>query len=93
MRRQFNVLRVHTEADHPLPWAQTQENLAILYQSWINHDTCINPREHLDSALEHINSALTVYEPEHSDYDFESASQLRDEILAALKTIDDTEED
>jgi len=81
-------LRVRTEADHPVQWAMTQENMAILEEALAEHDTCTDRRPHLEAGLVHVEAALTVYDPEHMLYYFEKAAKLRDLFRARLAALD-----
>ncbi len=78
------ALTVRTRADHPVDWAMTQENLAICQQAWADHPACTDPLLHLRAALDHVDAALTVYDPVHMPYDHGTATALRAEILAAF---------
>jgi tetratricopeptide (TPR) repeat protein len=78
------ALEVRTRADHPVDWAMTQENMAICELSWAEHPACDDPLPHLRAALDHVDAALTVYDPVHMPYDHGTATALRAEILAAL---------
>lgn len=78
------TLRVYTEAEHPVQWAITQNNLAIAELAIADHETCADPRSHLEAALAHVGKALQVFDPEHMPYNFEKATRLRDSIAAKL---------
>lgn len=82
------ALRVSTEAEHPVDWAMTQENMAILEKSRADHDTCTDPRPHLEAGLAHVQAALTVFDPEHMPYDNGTATNLRDRLRARLAALD-----
>lgn len=81
------VLEVRTRADHPVQWAETRENLAITEEDIAKHEGTDDPRPHLETALAHVDAALTVYDPEHMPYDHGTATRLRDEIKAALEAL------
>ena len=81
------ALTVYTQADHPVDWAMTQENLAIAEEAIANHDTTPDPRPHLEAALRHVEDALTVYDPEHMSYDHAKATRVRDRMRAALEAL------
>jgi hypothetical protein len=81
------ALEVFTRADHPVQWAITQENMALLKRARAAHDTCTDPAPHLRAALEHVTAALTVYDPDHMPYDYGTATRLRDELRAQLAAL------
>ncbi|MCB6177573.1 tetratricopeptide repeat protein [Rhodobacter sp. Har01] len=79
-----DALQVRARADHPVQWAMTQENLAICHEAWAQHPACDDPGAHLRRALEHVDLALTVYDPDHTPFYHEKAARLREGLLAAL---------
>lgn len=79
-----DALRVRTEADHPVDWAMTQENLALAEEALASHEATPNPHPHLQAALRHVEAALRVYDPEHMAYDYGTATELRDRLKARL---------
>lgn len=81
------ALRVTTEADHPVQWALTQENLAAAELARANHDTTTDPRPYLDAALTHVDNALRIYDPDHMSYDYGTATALRTHLLARLDSL------
>jgi hypothetical protein len=81
------ALKVRTRTDHPVQWAMTQENMALLERARAAHDTCTNPAPHLRAALDHVTAALTVYDPDHMPYDYGTATRLRDGLLAQLAAL------
>jgi tetratricopeptide (TPR) repeat protein len=78
------ALQVRTRADHPVQWAMTQENLAICHVVWSQHPACDDPAAHLGRALEHVEAALTVYDPDHMAFYHAKATRLRVAIHTAL---------
>ena len=76
-----DALTVYTRADHLVDWAETQNNMAVGELAIANHDATPDKGPHLAAALEHIDTALTVYDPERMPYDH--ATALRDHITAA----------
>lgn len=78
------ALQVLTRAELPVNWAMTRENLAICHLAWSQHPACDDPVAHLRRALEHVDAALTVYDPDHMAYDHGTATRLRADILSAL---------
>jgi hypothetical protein len=81
------ALEVTTRADHPVDWALTQENMALLEQARAAHDTCTNPAPHLRAALDHVTAALAVFDPDHMPYNHGTAARLRDRLLAQLAAL------
>ena len=79
-----DALTVYTKAEHPVDWAMTKENLAILEVDRAAHESCKNPRPHLEAALAYVEEALTVYDPVHMSYDHGTATRLRDQLLKSL---------
>ncbi len=78
------ALTVHTKDDYPVSWAMTQENLAIADEAIADHDSTVDPIPHLQAALQNVEDALTVYNPEHTSYFFEKATKLRDRLRDRL---------
>jgi hypothetical protein len=83
-----DALRVHTEADHPLQWALTKENLALTKAALADHAATDDPVPHLRAALTHVTAALTIFDPVHTSYNHEKASRLRDSLRARLADFD-----
>ena len=79
--------RVNTKSDIPVEWAKNMENTAILEQARADHDTCTDPRPHLEAGLAHVTAALTVYDPEHMPYNHDKATTLRDRLVARLDAL------
>ncbi|WP_298857481.1 hypothetical protein [uncultured Sulfitobacter sp.] len=82
-----NALEVQTRADHPVDWAMTQENIAICEKTRADHDSCNNPLPHLTAALEAVDNALIIYDPEHMSYNHAKATDLRDDIQAKVDAL------
>jgi tetratricopeptide (TPR) repeat protein len=80
-------LRVVTEADHPVQWAMTQGNIAIAEVTRAAHPACGDARGHLETALGHVEAALTVFDPEHMPNDHAQAVRLRDAIRGKLAAL------
>ena len=78
------ALTVNTRKEHPVHWAVINENLAEAEEAIADHDTTTDPAPHLRAALEHIEAALTVYDPEHMAERHGTAIALRDRIRARL---------
>ncbi|MGX9357417.1 hypothetical protein ACS3SW_20240, partial [Roseobacteraceae bacterium S113] len=76
-----------TEVSKPdeklVDWAMRQENLAITKLHWARQ-VPEDAEARLAEALDHVDIALEVFDPEHIPYNFEKASRLREDILAAL---------
>ncbi|MCO8145575.1 tetratricopeptide repeat protein [Rhodovulum tesquicola] len=79
-----DAVRVRTEAEHPVDWAMTQENMALAEEAIAAHDSTVDPRPHLEAALDHVEAALRVYDPVHMAHDYEQANALRARILKRL---------
>ncbi|MCT4682772.1 MAG: tetratricopeptide repeat protein [Roseicyclus sp.] len=77
------ALEVYTEEGTPFPHAQTMENLARAYVDRATLPDPPDPAADLAAARQAIDAALAVYTPEHTPYDHETATRLRDDILAA----------
>ena len=71
----------------PFAWAMTQDNLARLLKSWADLETDEAAPARLSSALSAANEALPVYRPDHTPYNFDKATKLRADILAALDAL------
>ena len=65
----------------------TRENLAETEQARADHDSCTDPRPHLEAALAHVEAALTVYDPDHMTAWHEAAARLRNDIRARLAAL------
>ena len=83
-----DALNIRTRDDHPVQWATTQNNLGDAEMAIAAHDTTKDPRPHLEAALSHVDAALTVFDPEHMSYHFETTTRLRDDIKAKLAALD-----
>jgi len=81
------ALRVTTEADHPVDWAMTQANLALLELAWSKHESTEDPRSHLERAVEYNAAALSVFDATTSTYYHEAMTKDRDRIQAALDAL------
>ena len=78
------ALTIRTESAHPLDWAITRKNAAIAELELANHDATTSPDQHLQSALQHVDAALSVFDPDHTSYEHGSATDLREDILSRL---------
>ena len=78
------ALTVNTRKEHPVHWAVINENLAEAEEAIADHDTTTNPAPHLRTALEHVEAALTVYDPEHMAEHHSEATALRERLRARL---------
>ena len=78
------ALSVRTEHDHPLDWAGTRQNLSVTESILAEMDLRENRQAHLQAALDHAEAALRVFTPEHMPYNHTIATELRDDIRAAL---------
>ncbi len=81
------ALTIYTKDALPVHWAVTQENLAITEEAIADHDTTTDPRPHLEAALAHVETALTVFDPTHMSYRFEQATRLREDLQQKLNTL------
>ncbi|MEM9474779.1 MAG: hypothetical protein AAGA71_05770 [Pseudomonadota bacterium] len=81
------ALRVRTEDAHPVQWARTQENLALAHEAIADHPTTTDPRPALETALSHVEAALTVFDPDHMSYNHVKATALRDHLRARLAAL------
>ena len=66
----------------------TQENLALVMMAFANHPATTEPRAFVESALEHVNASLEVFDAEQTPHNHEKATRLREEILARLASDD-----
>ena len=74
------MLQERTRARIPFLWAQTQENLALIYRALFDKD----PQPcHLDVALEAVDGALQEYRKANADFYIEKAERLRETTLPA----------
>ena len=78
------ALTVTTKEAHPHHFVEIQDTLALLHLDWSRHESCDAPAAHLQTARAHVETALEVYDPEHTPYHREKATRLRATILAAL---------
>jgi hypothetical protein len=77
------ALEVTTAESAPFPHAQTMENLAIAHLDRATLPDPPDPAADLAAARQAVDAALAIYTPEHTPYDHDTASRLRDDILAA----------
>lgn len=80
------ALEVRTRAAHPVDWAMTQWNIAILYGNW----AALEPDRaavHLRDALGAVDVALEVFDPEHMRFNHDNATESRSDVLAALEDL------
>lgn len=68
------TLRVRTEADHPVPWTMTTENLGVAHEAMEEHPTCADPQRELARAADCFEAALGVFDTEHMSFNHQKAS-------------------
>lgn len=68
----------------PLQRAMTQENIAIAELALAQHAATADSKPHLTRALGHVTSALEVYDPVQTQFYYDKAVRLRDQVQAAL---------
>ncbi|SEQ42963.1 Tetratricopeptide repeat-containing protein [Loktanella sp. DSM 29012] len=78
------ALTERTQNRMPLDWAITQQNLANALKAWAGLTDGSAAIDHLKTALSHVDEALTVFSAEHTPYNHNKATRLRDHILAKL---------
>lgn len=81
------ALEVRTRDAAPFPHAQTMEALAVAHLHLAQRSDAPNPRADLQTALSAIDTALTIYSPDHTPYDHARATRNRDLIQAALDAL------
>ncbi|MCB5199949.1 tetratricopeptide repeat protein [Loktanella sp. TSTF-M6] len=69
----------------PLQWAMTQENLALAFEAWASLIDDAEATAHLQTALTHVDAALTVFSKKQTPYNHDKATRLRDDIRAKLR--------
>jgi tetratricopeptide (TPR) repeat protein len=74
------ALKELTRERIPLEWAETQRNIALVYQALFDKDH--QPR-HLDDALEAADQALEEFRKADAPFYIEKAERQRAQILAA----------
>jgi len=82
------ALEEYTQDRMPLDWAMTQNNLALVMMAFANHPATTEPRSFVESALEHVNASLEVFDADQTPHNHEKATRLREEILARLASDD-----
>ena len=82
------ALEERTQDRVPLDWAETQKNLALVMMAFANHPATTEPRSFVESALEHVNASLEVFDADQTPRDHEKATRLREKILARLASDD-----
>ncbi|MBB96311.1 MAG: hypothetical protein CML68_17170 [Rhodobacteraceae bacterium] len=82
------ALDVLTRDSHAVQWAKTQNNLTLAQAARAGHDSCTEPRVHLEAALTHVTAALEVFDPEHTSYEFGQCTELKTRIEAKLAALD-----
>lgn len=78
------ALEVSTLEDQPVTWAETQMNLALAHLNIAIRKTCTDPFPPLCKALEHVSSALDVFDPKRTPLYHQQATALRIHILAHI---------
>jgi hypothetical protein len=66
----------------------TQENLARAFATLATRDGATAPGDDLQTALQHVNAALNVFDPKHMSHDYQTATKLRNKIIAALAPLE-----
>ena len=74
--------------DIPVEWAKNMYNSANAELNLANHSAIKDPAPYLKSALEYVEAALNVYDPEHMSYNYANAARLRDHIQARLDALE-----
>ena len=82
-----NALEVRARADRPVQWATTHFNIALCEEARAEHDSCLDPRPPVTAALEAVENALTIFDPEHMSRYYNIATELRDRIQAKLDAL------
>ena len=82
-----NALEVRARADRPVQWATTHFNIALCEEARAEHDSCLDPRPPVTAALEAVENALTIFDPEHMSRYYDIATELRDRIQAKLDAL------
>jgi tetratricopeptide (TPR) repeat protein len=82
-----DAFTVPTRAEMPVLWARTQENLGLAYESMAQAEPG-EARAHLVNAEAAFLDALTVYTPEHMNYDYGTAIRSLEDVRAKLATSD-----
>ncbi len=79
-----DALSIRTKTDHPVEWAMTRNNMALLEELRSDHNSTTDPIPHFRAALDHVEAALCIFDPEHMPYDHAKATALRDRLQARL---------
>ena len=82
------ALEERTQDRVPLDWASTQKDLALVMMTFANHPATTEPRSFVESALEHVNASLEVFDADQTPHYHKKATRLREEILAHLASDD-----
>ena len=69
----------------------TQENIAIALKQRAGRPDAKDARADWAAALDAVNGALAVYDPEHMSYEHAKATRLREGILAEIDALPDPE--
>lgn len=78
------ALEVRKREPYPVQWAITRETMAQTEESLADHDTTTDQVPHLRAALEHVEAALEVFDPDHMPFDHSEATALRERLRARL---------
>lgn len=84
MRAAHGALEVFSVEHHPVIWADTQISMAFAFLHRADHDTCTDPAPHLRTALDHVEAALEVFDPEHMPFNHQRATALRNHLRQRL---------
>ena len=80
------ALEVRTREAMPVDWAMTQKNMGLTLEDLADIDPD-NADTHLSNALEALDNALRVYDPDHMSYDHGTATTARTRIAAKLAAL------
>ncbi len=82
------ALEVHTKDAMPFDWAKTHGNIGLVYtaQAQLSNIT-EDSKTDLTLALNHLDQALTVFDPEHMSYHYRNCKTTRDWVAAALAAL------
>ncbi|MEO9514154.1 MAG: tetratricopeptide repeat protein [Paracoccaceae bacterium] len=84
-----DALGVYTRIDHPVFWAVTQGNITIALKDRALRSDAKDKGTDLAAALNAVDLALEVFDPEHMSYDHSRATDLRQQILSDIDALSD----
>ncbi|SFB82967.1 hypothetical protein [Tropicimonas isoalkanivorans] len=82
------TLRFYTEEDFPVNWAKTHDNMALAEAAIAEHNATTSRKAHVKAALDHVETALRVFDPTTTPHYYNDADTLREQLSAWLARLE-----